>query len=100
MRGAVMETCAVDHSAGRGFVCVVQQVSIVVVVMLALMPRYRRQRFIVCFCSQSLPSLPHLGSGDIRGCSWNGGRRGLVFHNAGGADADLPQDSSLVMHVI
>lgn len=44
MCGAVMETCAVDHSAGRGFVCVVQQVSIVVVAMLGLMPRYRRQR--------------------------------------------------------
>lgn len=52
----------------------------------------------MCLCLQSLPSLPHLEAGDIRGCSWNGGRRALVFHNAGSADASLSQDSSLVIH--
>lgn len=92
-----METRAVNHPTGRGFVCVVQQVRLVVffftVIVLIL-----HQRFIICLCLQSLPSLPHLESGDIWGRSWNGGRRGLVLHNTGGADTDLSQDSSLVMH--
>lgn len=92
-----METCAVNHPTGCGVVRVVQQVRFVFAGIVVLI-LYYCSRCLSFLCLQSLPSLPHLESGDIWGRSWNGGWRGLVFHNTGGVDADLSQDSSLVIH--
>lgn len=98
MCGVVMETCAVNHPTGCGIVRVIQQVRFVWFLLEYLLKYCIVQGVYRFVCVQSLPSLPHLESGDIWRRGWNGGRRGLVFHNAGSVDADFPQDSSLVIY--
>lgn len=100
MCGPVVETHTIYHPFGASLICLIQQVSLSLFETIDIDKILKmfglETRLNIVFFSQGLPVVSHLEPGYLWRSGWQYVWHHLVLFYAGGADTNLPQNSSMV----